>query len=72
MKLLYCPETDSLYIDLSEKPSIDSQKIAEGVVVDFDEDGNIVGIGIDNASKKIALKSLTIVKLPFEQSEVKI
>jgi uncharacterized protein YuzE len=72
MKLLYCPETDSLYIDLSEKPSIDTQKIAEGVVVDFDEDGNIVGIGIDNASKKIALKSLTIVKLPFEQSEVKI
>jgi len=71
MKLLYRPETDSLYIDLSEKPSIDSQKIAEGVVVDFDEDGNIVGIGIDNASKKIALKSLTIVKLPFEQTEIK-
>ena len=71
MKLLYCPETDSLYIDLSEKPSIDTQKIAEGVVVDFDEDGNIVGIGIDNASKKIALKSLTIVKLPFEQTEIK-
>ena len=67
MKLLYCPETDSLYIDLSEKPSIDSQKIAEGVVVDFDEDGNIVGIDIDNASQKIALKSLTIAKLPFDE-----
>ena len=72
MKLLYRPETDSLYIDLSEKQSIYTQEIAEGVVATFDEDRNIVGIGIDNASKKIALRSLTIVKLPFEQSEVKI
>ena len=71
MKLKYYPETDSLYIDLSEKPSIDSQKIAEGVV-DFDEDGNIVGIGIDNASRKIALKSLTIAKLPFEKYEKRV
>ena len=71
MKLLYRPETDSLYIDLSEKQSIYTQKIAEGVVATFDEDRNIVGIGIDNASKKIALRSLTIVKLPFEQTEIK-
>ena len=48
-----------------------TQEIAEGVVADFDEDRNIVGIGIDKASKKIALKSLTIVKLPFEQTEIK-
>ena len=72
MKLKYYPETDSLYIDLSEKPGVDSQEIAEGVVVDFDEDGNIVGIDIDNASKKIALKNLTIVKLPFERKEIRI
>ncbi len=72
MKLKYYPETDSLYIDLSEKPSVDSQEIAEGVVVDFDEEGNIVGIDIDNASKKIALKSLTIIKLPFEQKEIRV
>ena len=71
MKLLYRPETDSLYIDLSEKQSIYTQEIAEGVVATFDEDRNIVGISIDNASKKIALKSLTIVKLPFEQTEIK-
>ena len=71
MKLKYYPETDSLYIDLSEKQSIYTQEIAEGVVATFDEDRNIVGIGIDKASKKIALRSLTIVKLPFEQTEIK-
>ncbi len=52
MKLRYYPETDSLYIDLSEKTSVESHEIAEGVVVDFDEKGNIVGIDIDNAGKK--------------------
>jgi len=36
MKLKYYPDTDSLYIDLSEKPSVSSQEISEGVVIDFD------------------------------------
>jgi len=53
VRIEYYPETDSLYIDLSEKPSVDSQEIAEGIVLDFDEKGNIVGIDIDNASKKV-------------------
>ena len=68
----YYPDTDSLYIDLSEKPSVSSQEISEGVVIDFDEKGNVVGIDIDNASKKIALKALTIVKLPFEIKEMQV
>ena len=36
MKLNYFPDTDSLYIDLSEQPSTDSQEISEGVVLDYD------------------------------------
>lgn len=67
MKLNYYPDTDSLYIDLSEKTSVDSVEISEGVVVDYDKDGNIVGIDIDNASKKIVLKKLSVHKLPIEQ-----
>ncbi|MCJ7483984.1 MAG: DUF2283 domain-containing protein [Thermodesulfovibrionales bacterium] len=64
MKLNYYPETDSLYIDLSEKPSIDSKEISEGIVLDYDAEGNLVGIDIDNASKKVHLKELTLSKLP--------
>jgi len=70
MKLNYYPETDSLYIDLSSKSSIDSLEISEGVVVDFDEDGNIVGIDIDNASKKLDLTELILSKLPIETKKV--
>ncbi|MDP3028693.1 MAG: DUF2283 domain-containing protein [Deltaproteobacteria bacterium] len=64
MKLNYYPETDSLYIDLSEKTSVESKEISEGVVLDYDAEGTLVGIDIDNASKKIQLKELIISRLP--------
>jgi len=64
MKLNYYPETDSLYIDLSEKKSVESKEISEGVVLDYDVNGNLVGIDIDNASKKIQLEELILSRLP--------
>ena len=64
MKLNYYADTDSLYIDLSEKPSVDSREISEGVVLDYDVEGHLVGIDIDNASRKVDLKKLTLNKLP--------
>jgi uncharacterized protein YuzE len=64
MKLNYYPETDSLYIDLSEKTSMESREISEGIVLDYDEAGNLVGIDIDNASKKVQLKELILSRLP--------
>ena len=66
MKLNYYPETDSLYIDLSEKPSVESKEISEGLVLDYDAEGNLVGIDIDNASKKVQLNELTLSRLPAD------
>ncbi|MGB8657117.1 MAG: DUF2283 domain-containing protein [Candidatus Zixiibacteriota bacterium] len=66
MKLNYYPETDSLYIDLSEKPGVESKEVSAGVVLDYDAEGNLVGIDIDNASKKVRLKELTLTKLPSD------
>ena len=66
MKLNYYPETDSLYIDLSEKTSVDSKEISEGIVLDYDVEGNLVGIDIDNASKKVQLKELVLSRLPSD------
>lgn len=58
------PETDSLYIDLSEQPRCDSLEILEGVVSDYDAAGNLTGIDIDNASAKIELEKLILSRLP--------
>ena len=66
MKVSYYPDTDSLYIDLSEKPSAESREISEGVILDYDSEGNLVGIDIDNAGKKVNLKELTLSREPAE------
>ncbi len=66
MKLKYYADTDSLYIDLSEKPSAESREVSEGIVLDYDAQGNLVGIDIDNASKKVQLNELTLSKLPSQ------
>jgi len=66
MKLNYYPETDSLYIDLSSKPSKESVEISEGVVLDYDDDGHITGIDIDNASHKIDLNEIILNKIPSQ------
>jgi uncharacterized protein YuzE len=64
MKLNYHPETDSLYFDLSDRPSIETREISEGVQLDYDANGNLVGIDIDNASTKVQLKEFILSKLP--------
>jgi uncharacterized protein YuzE len=66
MKLNYYPETDSLYIDLSGKKSVDSKEISDGVVADFDESGAIVGIDIDRASKVVNLQKLESDSMPVK------
>lgn len=66
MKLNYYADTDSLYIELSEQPSAETREISEGVNLDYDARGNLVGIDIDNASKKVRLEQLVLSKLPSE------
>lgn len=66
MKLEYYPDTDSLYIDLLSRPGTESREISEGVVLDYDAQGVLVGIDIDNASKKLDLTELILNKLPTQ------
>lgn len=70
MKLNYYSETDSLYIDLSETQSVESREVSEGVVLDYDAEGNLVGIDIDNASRKVRLEQLILNKLPSQVTTV--
>lgn len=65
MKFRYDSESDSLYIDLAEREASESQEVADGVVVDFDSQGHIVGIDIEDASKIVNLSRLETDSLPF-------
>jgi uncharacterized protein YuzE len=70
MRINYYPDTDSLYIDLSFKPSVDSREVSDGIVLDYDESGNLVGIDIDEASTKLEIRELILSNLPAEVTQV--
>ncbi len=65
MKSHYYADTDSLYIDLSERASVDSQEVAPGIMLDSDAAGKLVGIDVDKASENVDLSKLEAVALPF-------
>jgi len=65
MKLHYYPETDSLYIELSGNAGTETRELADGVNVDFDALGGVVGIDIDRASSQFDLTTLETSALPF-------
>ncbi len=64
MKLHYYADTDSLYIDLSEKTSVESREVSQGIVLDFDDAGHLCGIDIDHASQNLNLSRLEAISLP--------
>lgn len=63
MKLNYFADTDSLYIELAQQPSTESKEVSEGVVIDYDARGTLVGIDIDNANAKVDMRILQLVNL---------
>lgn len=65
MKLHYDRETDSLYIDLNRRPSVDSREIEEGLVLDFDANGRVVGIDIQHTSQLLDLTTIETESLPL-------
>jgi uncharacterized protein YuzE len=64
MKLHYYPETDSLYIELKNSAGAEAREIVEGLVVDFDAKGDVVGLDIDHASRKLDLSKVETIALP--------
>ena len=59
-----------MYIDLSEKKSSESREVSPGVVLDYDDEDNLVGIDIDNASLKLDLKELILNKIPIKKQTI--
>ena len=59
MKLIYDADTDALYVDLKEGVVEESEEVAPGFVLDFDAEGNVLGMDLDSeASKKVDLSRL--------------
>lgn len=61
----YYPTTDMLYIKLADKVSTESEEVAPGIVLDFGERNQVIGIEIEDASKFIDLSRLEVSALPL-------
>ena len=70
MKLHYYPETDSLYIELKPEPGTATREIVDGLNVDLNVRGEVVGFDIDHASRHLDLTTLEAVALPLRSTRV--
>jgi len=52
MRIIYDPESDTLYIRFKEAP-VTTKHLAEGISADYDEDGNLAGVEVLEANKKL-------------------
>ncbi|MYJ72569.1 MAG: DUF2283 domain-containing protein [Rhodospirillaceae bacterium] len=68
MKLHYYPETDSLYIELKPGPGAETREVSDGLNVDLDVLGGVVGFDIDHASQRLDLTTLETEALPLRST----
>ena len=69
MKLQYYPDTDSLYVELKPIPGVETREISDGLIVDLDADGQVVGFDIDHASRRLDLSTLETEALPLSATK---
>ena len=67
MKLHYYPDTDSLYVELKDGPGVETREVADGLNVDVDAAGGVVGFDIDHAAERLDLTTLEVDALPVRK-----
>ena len=66
MRLKIDRESDALYLRLDESKIVDSEEVTPGVVLDFNEHEEVVGVEILRLSKRVSQESLS--KVSFESA----
>ena len=64
MKLKVDQEADALYLSLVDAPAANSEEVSPGIIVDYDADGNAVGIEMLHLSKRAP--DINVQRLVFE------
>jgi uncharacterized protein YuzE len=59
MRVKYFPDTDTAYLEFSERPSAETKEITENILVDLDKDGNLVGMTIEHANSQANIDEIS-------------
>ncbi len=68
MKLTIDRKADALYLNLDEAPAADSQEIAPGIILDYNLDGQVVGIEMLHLSKRVTDEKLKLMQFETVES----
>ncbi|MBU7046429.1 MAG: DUF2283 domain-containing protein [Theionarchaea archaeon] len=70
MRITYDPKADAVYIQFQEGEYSISKEIDDDIVLDYTEDGKIMGIEILEASQKMPLKNIEEITLSIPVQEI--
>ena len=70
MKLHYYPDTDSLYVEFKVGPGVETREVTDGLNVDLDAGGDVIGFDIDHASRRLDLSTLETEALPLRSTRI--
>ena len=65
MKLHFDETADALYLRLDDSTVVESEEVQPGIVLDFDERGEVVGIEILRVKERVPLSDLKRVQFEF-------
>lgn len=70
VKISYDTATDSLYVHLVNSASVTSDQVSEGVVLDYDVNGTVVGIDIQHASQRSGQNNEPVKCIYFGENDI--
>jgi uncharacterized protein YuzE len=60
MKVKYFPETDTAFVEFSNREVFETKEINENILIDLDNEGNLVGMTIEHANKQATISEFSI------------
>jgi uncharacterized protein YuzE len=63
MRLKVDKENDALYLRLDESAIVDSEEVQPGIILDFNAEGNVIGIEILNLTSRVPPERLRVLQL---------
>lgn len=70
MQIRYFSDTDTIHIELTNSPVVDTMDINEQTLVDLDGDGNVVAITIEHAQESANMRTFSFEQIPALQPQL--
>ena len=68
MRISYDEKTDSLYVRLKEAPYYESDEVKHGILLDYDDKGNLIAIEVLEASEYLSSDELASLTYSVEKA----